>query len=125
MKKDKPGVYVNRINRIIKNSQDIYYSKNDKVEKEEEVKKEVEKTSSSNKKVSYSKLDKFKEKNVEDKLEVLMTLPDYLFNINLEIITKDNKHEVSIAGKTDADLITTEGDIIPIKDITDIKIKEE
>lgn len=125
MKKDKLGVYVNRINRIIKNSQDIYYSKNDKVEKEEEVKKEVEKTSSSNKKVSYSKLDKFKEKNVEDKLEVLMTLPDYLFNINLEIITKDNKHEVSIAGKTDADLITTEGDIIPIKDITDIKIKEE
>ena len=94
MKKDKPGVYVNRINRIIKNSQDIYYSKNDKVEKEEEVKKEVEKTSSSNKKVSYSKLDKFKEKNVEDKLEVLMTLPDYLFNINLEIITKDNKHEL-------------------------------
>ncbi|MDD4035932.1 MAG: hypothetical protein PHS45_01225 [Bacilli bacterium] len=125
MKKEKPSVYVNKINKVIKNSQGIYYSKNETyTQKEKPVKKDMEKVLASNKRVSYSKLDKFKEGNIEEKLEILMTLPEYLFNIDLEVVTKDNKYEVNVAGKTDTDLITTESELIPIKDITDIMIKE-
>jgi hypothetical protein len=109
VEKLKPGVFVNQITRQIENCQKFYYSRND------------HQSNTSNKEV-YRKIDKFKKMNIEQKINHLIGLPKYLFDIELEIITSNETIITKIAGKNANSLITMENKLIPIKDIIDINM---
>jgi hypothetical protein len=59
--------------------------------------------------------------NIKDKINNLFNKKTYIYKINTEIILKDNIIKTTIIGKTNTYLITINNELIPIKDILDIK----
>ncbi len=100
MKKNK--IYVNEIKNKLHNNQ-----------KEYDVKEinNVEEGSNDNSLTVKEKIDKIFQRN------------GYVFNVIVEIITKDKTYNTKIAGMVNDYLITLDDDIINIKDINNIIIK--
>ena len=57
---------------------------------------------------------------IKEKLNNLFNINGYIFNKNVEIITKNKKYSTKIAGKVNNYIITLDNDIINISDIMDI-----
>lgn len=111
MEKHKPNVFVNPITKQIENCQKIYYSRNDPDFKRDTKDKNL-----------IRKINKFKKMTVNQKINYLINLPKYLFNIELQIITVNETLSTKIIGKNTNNLITIDSKLIPIKDIIDIII---
>ncbi len=109
MDKQKPKVFANQINKQINNCQKIYYSKLDRM---------------TYKKPMKDKLDRFIKMGVNQKINALMSLPKYLYDVNLVITTEDEVYETNIVGKNNSSLITTDNKLIPIGEIVDISVKK-
>ena len=92
----------------------IYYSKNNVNSKPVVKPKE-----------SNTRLDKFINMSVEQKINALMSLPKYLYDIDLIITTEDEIIETSIVGKNAKSLITVDNRLIPISEIVDIEVKNK
>ena len=63
--------------------------------------------------------------SVEQKINALMSLPKYLYDIDLIITTEDEIIETSIVGKNAKSLITVDNRLIPISEIVDIEVKNK
>ena len=96
MKKEK--IYVNKINKKIDNNQSYCDVLRQKVN-----------IGDDNSKLS-----------VDEKLKQLFNINGYIFNVNVEIITKNKTYHTKIAGKVNNHIITLDNDIINIDDIKDI-----
>lgn len=105
MKKALPKVYANKnVNKNINNEKSFHLT-ND--EKKEEVKI-------------------IKEVNIEDtkaKIKEIFNSANYVYKIDVEIETKDGILHKRIIGKNKNNLITIENELIPIKQIIDIRKK--
>ncbi len=97
-----PKVYQNRNIGNINNDQEFFYSA--KVEQQ-------------NNKPNYSPI------NIDYKINNLFKSNKYIYKINVNIKTKSRDFDTTIIGKMNNNLITIDNNLIPIKDIDDIKEK--
>lgn len=89
-------LFVNHIDRKIRNNEEIYYSNDD---------------------IDISKKDT---KNVYQKINDIFTSRNYIYKADVIIETKKGKLSKRVIGKNKDHLITSENELIPISDIIDI-----
>ncbi len=102
-----PKVFKNTITKDSDNNQKIYYSFIDKEKKSKKTKMSME---------DFQNLD------TDAKIKYIMRTPKYIFNINLEIITKYETLQTQIIGRKDNYIVTKDNRLLPINDIEDIKV---
>ncbi len=108
MKKELPNIYKKEIRNQMKVNRDVYHIPNS------------ENTSKTEK---YTD-DLNREMSVEEKLKRLFQSRRYIFNIEVEIITKRKNYHTKIAGKVKNSIVTIDGEVIPVIEIEDIIIKD-
>ncbi len=96
MNKNLPRVYVNPINKELKNNKDIFYSKQNDVRGNPSG-------------------------NIMQKINEIFANPHHVYKSKVNIVTKDNSFDTIIVGKNNRDLLTLNGEAININDIIDIK----
>ena len=99
--KDLPKVFHNNINKTFNNNEKVFYSNNTKENSIIEEKKD--------------------DKNILQKINEIFASPNYVYKANVEITLKDKKVTKRIIGRNKEFIITMDNDLIPIKDIVDIK----
>lgn len=101
--KELPKMYHNKINKEVNNNErmftTMYRSKEEK--KEHKI---------------------VNDKSIEQKIYDIFNSPNYIYKIDVVIVTDDNKVNKRIVGKTKTNLITIDNEYIPINTIRDIYI---
>lgn len=100
MKKDLPKVYANKIERKLCNNSKSFCLSKDHVEIEETKKEKI---------------------NITKKIKDIFNSHNYIYKIEVEIETINGKYIKKVIGKNKDNLITIENELIPIKEIIDIK----
>ncbi|MEG1647902.1 MAG: hypothetical protein RR325_03970 [Bacilli bacterium] len=103
----KPDLFVNKIDKDIKNNEKVYYSKYQN--KKETV-------------IELLKNDGQLSKNVNQKINSIFTSSNYIYKAEVKITFKDTQEIKKIVGKNRNYLITMDNELISIKDIVDIEI---
>ncbi len=113
MKEKLPKVFANKIEKNIKNNEEIYLSKTKSEEKQQ--------------KPTSPKKETLKiEKTMQQKINAILNSKAYTYKIPVKIILKnDEKIITNIIGKNKQNLITIENKLIKIEDIIDIKKQEK
>jgi hypothetical protein len=111
--KELPKMYRNKIEKEITNNEKlfstIYNNKETYIQKEESNIQIV------NKKNNYT---------VEQKIANIFNSPNYIYKIDVVIVTDKDTLNKRIVGKTKTNLITIDNEYIPINTIRDIYIKK-
>ena len=100
--KDLPKVFQNNINKKFNNNSNVYYSS-----------KENRSSNLTN--------DVNDNKTVLQKINEIFSSPNYVYKANVEITLKDKKIIKRIIGRNKDFIITMDNNLIPVKDIIDIK----
>ena len=95
------NLFINKINRVIRNNKSSFYGKNDQFDNIEEINK----------------------KNIYQKINNIFKSRNYIYKADVLIKTKSGEYEKRIIGRNSDYLITNENELIPIVDILDIKTK--
>lgn len=109
--KELPKMYRNKIEKEMTNNERIYsslFSKEYNISHDKE--ERVEKTN--------------KNLTVEQKIANIFNSPNYIYKIDVVIVTDTNKEIKRIVGKTKTNLITMDNEYIPIGTIRDIYISK-
>lgn len=96
--KDLPKIYHNKINKKLNNNRNVYYSNN-----------------------TYDEERSLDSRTILQKINDIFASPNYVYKANVEISLKDKKVTKRIIGRNKDYIITMDNDLIPIKDILDIK----
>lgn len=96
--KDLPKIYHNKIDKKLNNNRNVYYSNN-----------------------TYDEERSLDSKTILQKINDIFASPNYVYKANVEISLKDKKVTKRIIGRNKDYIITMDNDLIPIKDILDIK----
>lgn len=99
--KKLPKLYRNNISKPIKNNKEVCYLNREEVSKEKP------------------------QQTVEEALSEIFNGIGYSYNIPVVITTKNKIYHTSIVTKTKQAILTLENEIIPRKDIIEIKIKKK
>ena len=112
--KDLPKMYRNKIEKEIRNNEKIfstiYNNKKNVIENENR---------SNNQTITPKKTY-----TVEQKIATIFNSPNYIYKIDVVIITDTETKNKRIVGKTKTNLITIENEYIPINTIRDIYINK-
>ena len=95
--KDLPGIFHNKINKVFNNNNQVFYSNNS---------------------VKENIIDS---RSILQKINSIFSSPNYVYKANVEITLKDKTITKRIIGRNKDYIITMDNDLIPIKDIVDIK----
>lgn len=106
--KDLPEMY-HHINKDFHNNEKVYSSIYDKKE-------------SIIDKVKSKIIDNKKEYTVEQKIYNIFNSPNYIYKMDVVLVTDEGKMNKRIVGKTRTNLITMDGEYIPINKIRDIYV---
>ena len=107
--KDLPKMYHNKIDKDITNNKKVFSTIYDKIEN---IYKETKDKIISNKE-NYT---------VEQKIYNIFNSPNYIYKMDVTIVTDTESFDKRIVGKTKTNLITFDGEYIPINTIRDIYI---
>ena len=102
--KDLPKVYHCNIDKKLNNNETIFYSDNKNIEVD-----------------SKTKTNEIDSKNIVQKINSIFSSPSYVYKASVEITLKDKTITKRIIGRNKDFIITMDNDLIPIKDIMDIK----
>ena len=102
--KDLPKVFHNTINKKFTNNRNVFYSNNTYNDNENTI-QEVKQDN----------------RNILQKINDIFSAPNYVYKANVEITLKDKKVTKRIIGRNKDYIITMDNDLIPIRDIIDIK----
>lgn len=106
--KDLPKMYRNKIDKDIKNNENFFSTMYDK-----KIEKENNKNIFINNKNNYT---------VEQKIYNIFNSPNYIYKIDVTVVTDSGIQNKRIVGKTKTNLITMDNEYIPISTIRDIYI---
>lgn len=106
--KDLPKMYHNKIDKDIKNNEKFFSTMYDK-----KIEKENNKNIFINNKNNYT---------VEQKIYNIFNSPNYIYKIDVTVVTDSGIQNKRIVGKTKTNLITMDNEYIPISTIRDIYI---
>ncbi len=107
--KDLPKMYHSKIDKDITNNKKVFSTIQSKFH---DMYMDTRDKIISNKK-SYT---------IEQKIYNIFNSPNYIYKMDVTIITDDGKYDKRIVGKTKTNLITFDGEYIPIDKIRDIYI---
>ncbi len=110
--KDLPKMYHNQIDKDIKNNNYVF-STMDSGEKD---------YSQGRKDTNFSQVNNDRNYTVEQKIYNIFNSPNYIYKIDVIIVTDKDSSKKRIVGKTKTNLITIDGEYIPINTIRDIYI---
>lgn len=110
--KELPKMYRNKIEKEITNNEKIFSTMYNSV-KEVSIKDEGRSALVVDKKNNYT---------VEQKIANIFNSPNYIYKIDVVIVTDKNTSNKRIVGKTKTNLITMDNEYIPINTIRDIYI---
>ena len=113
--KDLPKMFRNKIDKEIENNNKIF-STMTKDDNQTSLTRIGVKTTNTNNKNNYT---------VEQKIAHIFNSPNYIYKIDVEIVTDQYKSTKRIVGKTKTNLITMDNEYIPINIIRDIYITTE
>lgn len=113
----KPKVFANPIDKKINNNQKFCETDN----MINEFGELLNERSSDN--YLYEEENDYHNLTVLEKIDKLLNRNGYIFNVDVEIVTKDKKYQTKIAGKVNNHIITLDNNIININDIIELKIK--
>lgn len=105
--KDLPSMYHNRIDKDIFNNRRVFSTIGSKINDIDMDNKE---------KITGDKNNY----TVEQKIYNIFNSPNYIYKIDVIIVTDDGSYDKRIVGKTKNNLITFDGEYIPIDKIRDI-----
>lgn len=100
--KKLPKIYQNNINKTIKNNKNVCYLKDD-----------------------MSQPQKEDNQSIETTLDKIFSGIGYSYNIPVLIETPTKVYDTSLVAKTSNNIITLDNEIIPLTNITSLKIKDE
>ena len=100
---EKPKVFKNIINKNINNNSKMFYSNNN-------IRNNVEKKDN---------------RNIIQKINDIFASPNYIYKANVKITTKEGTTSKRIIGRNKDYIITMDNNLIPIKDIIDIKSEKK
>lgn len=107
MVKELPKMYHNRIEKDISNNEKVFSTLYDNV---------------SDKNDSGFFIDNRNNYTIEQKIHNIFNSPNYIYKIDVVIVTDKGKENKRIVGKTKTNLITMDNEYIPINTIRDIYI---
>ena len=107
--KELPRMYRNKIDKDIRNNEKIFST----INKDKNIEKKVEKEVYIDNKKNYT---------VEQKIYNIFNSPNYIYKIDVVIVTDSGTFNKRIVGKTKTNLITIDSQYIPINTIRDIYI---
>lgn len=99
----KPELFVNKIDKELRNNEKVYYSKEEKSEAKNKTPKRII------------------EKNINQKINSIFSSPDYVYKAEVKIKFKDREVIKKVVGRNHSNLITMDNEVIPIKEIIDIE----
>lgn len=102
MKEKLPKVFANSFSKQISNNEKVYHVR-------KEISEPVE-------------IKSFPPENINNKINALFKSSKYVYKLDVEITTSNGVSKKRIIGKNKTNLITLDNELIPIKDIIDIKI---
>ncbi len=113
--KELPKMYRNKIEKEIENNEKIFSTMyNNLIETPIKIEKRADRSNPiSNKKNNYT---------VEQKIANIFNSPNYIYKIDVVIVTDTATTNKRIVGKTKTNLITMDNEYIPISTIRDIYI---
>ncbi|MBQ7136638.1 MAG: hypothetical protein IJO43_01520 [Bacilli bacterium] len=115
MNKDLPSIFKNPCDRKIENNKKVFYSKYESVGNiEERVKEDSSK---------FNVIDLDDAITYNEALNNLFKNNQFVFNVPVEIITKEVTYNTKIVSKVNDHLLTNSGKIIRLDDILSINIK--
>ncbi|MDD2490072.1 MAG: hypothetical protein PHY26_02335 [Bacilli bacterium] len=104
MKKKLPTVFVNKIEKKIKNNETIFYSAKTK-----------------EKKINNKKSNNKSKISIKTKIDKMFDSPKYIYKINATITMKTgDEWQKNVIGVIDNKLVTIDEEYIPISEIEDI-----
>ena len=110
MDKKLPRIFRNDIDKEIHNNRKVYY-----------VKSEGDDFTFSTRKEKKENFDR--NSKVQEKLNAIFKPGRHSFNVGVEIVTASKTYDTKIAGKVRDCLINLDNDVIPLKDVLDIRVK--
>ncbi len=113
MSRQLPKVFVNNINKRLRNNSEVYYSF---LENKQKNKKRTPK-------VEYIEELEELEEDIPSKLNKIFNSPNFIYKLDVIITMEDKVIEKSLIAMTSDYLLTMDGEKISIKDIKDIKEK--
>lgn len=108
--KELPKMYRNKIEKEIKNNEKIFSTMYNSVNE------------ASNENRNTITIDNKNNYTVEQKIASIFNSPNYIYKIDVVVVTDKDKSIKRIVGKTKNNLITMENEYIPINTIRDIYI---
>lgn len=106
-----PKVFANKIEKKIKNNDEVYISK----------KAEPQELKEKNKKI----LTQQEDKTINKKINEIINSKNYIYRIPVILTLKDKEIKTSIIGKNSKSIITIDNELIKIEDIENIEIQEK
>lgn len=113
--KELPKMYRNKIEKDITNNERIFSTMFNDNYNINSIQKNEARTSIINNKNNYT---------IEQKIVNIFNSPNYIYKIDVVIITDKGSSNKRIVGKTKTELITMDNEYIPINTIRDIYIKK-
>lgn len=101
MNKELPKVFRNNLNKDFNNNNKFFYGK---YEPKEDIKDD---------------------RTVKQKINEVFSAPNYVYKANVKIVLKDKTIDKKIIGRNKDYIITMDNDLIPIRDIIDIKAEKK
>lgn len=114
MSKDLPSVFKNPCDRKIENNKKVFYSRYESINNVEE---------RENNNVAINEIDLDNAVTYNEALNNLFKHNQFVFNVPVEIITREVTYNTKIVSKVSDHLLTNNGNIIKLDDILSIKIK--
>lgn len=112
--KELPKIYRNKIEKEIKNNEKMFST----------MYNIINETTSSNEERGTITIDNRNNYTVEQKIANMFNSPNYIYKIDVVVVTDKDKSTKRIVGKTKTNLITMDNEYIPINTIRDIFIKK-
>ena len=116
MGKDLPSIFKNTTNRKIENNKKVFYSKYESIGNVEE--RSIDE--SSNNEINLDNA-----KSYGEALDSLFKNNQFVFNVPVEIMTKEVTYNTKIVSKVGDHLLTNSGKVINLDDILTIKIQDK
>lgn len=112
-----PKIFANKIEKKIKNNEEIYTTSN----KTQNLKTQTKEESSEIRIIN----NKIREKTISQKINEIIKANKYIYKIPVKIDLKDKQLITNIIGKNNKNIITINNELIKIEDIKNIEINEK
>ena len=114
MEKKLPKVFANKIDKVLDNNRNVFYSNKD----------ENLESGSSEKHDEGMRSFGSDGQNINQKINSIFSSTRYVYKADVDIVTRNGKISKRVIGKNGTHLITIDNELIPITDIMDIDFSE-